>query len=770
MLAVEIILGIVAFALNTYFALAVFLRNYRSWTHRLFLFLAVVIDIYIVINYFSLHPPVATPEHQLMWIRLVMAVVAFVGPTVLLLVHTFPKPNLLLSRKKIGLLGLLATGTAFASLTPAIFSGIEYPAGQPVPIPGPLIPLYFLDFVGLVALSIGLLIYKYRRAQGLEKIQHYYFLIGIVATFSLMAITTTVMTVVFKNTGAVFLGPLVIVFMIGSIAYAILKHQFLDIRMVVARTVSFALLVFLTAIVYAAAMLAFQAIVTDQPLSLLQYIATTSFTVLLMFSFSPMRHVLERTTESIFYHREYDQAELLKKTSKISTSTLSLQKLVDGFTSVIGDEMKVSAIAIAIAEGEKTVALLGSPDIFLCNEETCRSGHVTDDLHVYTKIRMALEATADSVLVFDELAESLIKTVMRERQFSVVLPLIASNKYIGCLLLKEKQNGAAYSSVDIKTLQLIAPQVAIAIRNALSYEEIRLFNVRLESEVDKATSKLRKANKSLKELDKLKDDFVSIASHELRTPMTAIKSYIWMALSGKGGKLTKKQRYYLERSYLSTDRLIKLVNDMLNISRIESHRIALSVGKVDLLSLVTEIVGEIKSRTDELGIKVEIADHCVDAAGKRIGAIPAVIADADKVSEVVMNLLGNALKFTPRKGIITFSFTLDDDMVIVHVSDTGVGMTAETISKLFQKFGLMEGSYRTNQTASQGTGLGLYISRAVVELHKGEIWATSEGEGKGSTFSFSLKVYSQSGLEKLAGEFEKREDVGIIRTRTSFWV
>lgn len=768
MLALEIFLGIIAFVLNTYFGLVVFFRNHRSWTHRLFLLLAIIINIYIVTNFFSLHPPEPTPENQLLWIRLVMAVVAFVGPTVLLLVHTFPKPKLLLSRRVVGALGLLASTTAFLSLTPAIFSGIEYPGGQPVPTPGPLIPLYFVDFVGLIVASIGLLIYKYRRSQGLEKTQHYFFLIGVMVTFSLMAITTTIMTVILKFTGAVFLGPLVIVFMIGAIAYAILKHQFLDIRLVIARTVTYVLVIFITAAVYAGAVFALQAFVIEQPLNLVQFLFTTGLIVVLMFSFAPLKRMLERKTESIFYHRDYDQAHLLKRTGKIATSVLHLDKLVEGFISVITDEMKISAVGIVIVQEEKLVQVLGAANILQTSEATGGTSSYTAQ-QVYSKLKSAVLESPEQVLVFDDLPEGVTKTLLRERQLSVVLPLVVNKNILGCLLLREKQSGAAYSLEDVRTLQLIAPQVAVALRNSLSFEEIRQFNIKLEQEVEKATTKLRRANKSLKELDKLKDDFVSIASHELRTPMTAIKSYIWMALSGKGGKLTNKQRYYLERSYVSTDRLIKLVNDMLNISRIESHRISLSLNKVDMRKLIAEIVSEIKSRLDELGITVTIAAVAQTAEGKTVSSFPEVIADADKVSEVVMNLLGNSLKFTPRKGSIAITFTVEDDKLVTHVTDTGVGMSQDTIKKLFQKFGLIKGSYKTNQTAAQGTGLGLYISRAIVELHGGEIWAYSEGEGTGSTFSFSLKIFTQKEFAALEKTFKKREDVGIIRTKTNVW-
>ena len=128
----------------------------------------------------------------------------------------------------------------------------------------------------------------------------------------------------------------------------------------------------------------------------------------------------------------------------------------------------------------------------------------------------------------------------------------------------------------------MAPEIAVAIKNSLQFEEIKQFSKTLQFKVDEATKKLRLANIRLEELDKLKDDFVSVASHELRTPMTAIKSYLWMAIAGKGGEINEKQKYYLDRAYKSTDRLIKLVNDMLNISRIESGRMNFNMQKVDI--------------------------------------------------------------------------------------------------------------------------------------------------------------------------------------------
>ena len=156
--------------------------------------------------------------------------------------------------------------------------------------------------------------------------------------------------------------------------------------------------------------------------------------------------------------------------------------------------------------------------------------------------------------------------------------------------------------------------IGIAIDNALLYQNIQ------------------GANERLKQLDRLKDDFVSVASHELRTPMTAIKSYLWMAIDGQGGPLNDKQKYYVDRGLESVERLIKLVNDMLNISRIESGRLTVEMSSVDIVKLVKSVIEEVGPRSKELGLSVEV----------EVGdGVPLVMADVDKIKEVVYNLIGN---------------------------------------------------------------------------------------------------------------------------------
>lgn len=320
----------------------------------------------------------------------------------------------------------------------------------------------------------------------------------------------------------------------------------------------------------------------------------------------------------------------------------------------------------------------------------------------------------------------------------ITYPLKTREQLMGVMvvaLTDEEQNISEYTKDLLERLVQI---IGIAIDNASLYTD------------------LQNANEKLKVLDKLKDEFVSLASHELRTPMTAIKSYLWMTLQGDAGVLNDTQKLYLERSYNSVERLIKLVNDMLNISRIESGRVTVEMQKVNLSTLVQEVINDVMPRASEVGVRVVVSPF---------SDLPAVLADPDKIKEVLFNLIGNSLKFTPKDGTITISFNQNGEMIETQVTDTGAGISKENIAKLFQKFSMLPDSYTVNKNAS-GTGLGLYISRCIVELHHGKIWATSEGLGKGSQFSFSLKKFDNEDLKAITSQSPgQKEKIGIVHSK-----
>jgi len=304
-----------------------------------------------------------------------------------------------------------------------------------------------------------------------------------------------------------------------------------------------------------------------------------------------------------------------------------------------------------------------------------------------------------------------------------VYPVSSRGKIIGALIFSLLKSSEEVSEEEKDLLAGFTDVVGLAVQNA-----------RLYSSLNETTKKLEEANKRLEEVDRLKDEFVSLASHELRTPMTVIKSYLWLMLDKNNVQsLSEKQKMYMDRAYTSTQRLINLVNDMLNVSRIESGRLTLVMKNVDLVNLIGTVYAEMLPKAQEQKINLEFA--------KPIQSLPNAQADPERVEQVLINLIGNSLKFTPTNGTITISINLNSEekQITVSVVDNGKGINQEDIPKLFKKFSMLGNNYLVKQNI-QGTGLGLYLSKSLIELMGGKIWVESEGLEKGSKFNFTLKT------------------------------
>lgn len=308
-----------------------------------------------------------------------------------------------------------------------------------------------------------------------------------------------------------------------------------------------------------------------------------------------------------------------------------------------------------------------------------------------------------------------IQSIMSTKT-TLIYPIYMEAKVIGVFIASTGKSEKELTNYERDVITSFVDGAGIALQHAILYKKIK-----------EQAEALKNANERLQELDHLKDEFVSLASHELRTPMTAIKSYIWMLLD-KHMVHDAKGNEYLHHAYEAIDRLINLVNDMLNVSRIESGRLILTKETVSLSSLITDTVAEIKPVADKQNLRIEMTVP---------NDLPHVLADKNKIKEVIINLLGNALKFTPSGGTISVRAILRENNIRVEVQDTGSGIDKSDLPKLFTKFGMLKKSYRNNPN-SQGTGLGLYICKSIIELHGGTINVASEGENKGTTFSFTL--------------------------------
>lgn len=226
-----------------------------------------------------------------------------------------------------------------------------------------------------------------------------------------------------------------------------------------------------------------------------------------------------------------------------------------------------------------------------------------------------------------------------------------------------------------------------------------------------------------KEIEQMKDDFINIAAHDLRTPATAVKGFISMVLGGDVGKITPEVKKTLEEAYEGNERLIELVNTFLNVSRIERGKLHVEVQPEDLTAIVKEAVEGMKHQASDKDLYLEYFPT----------ELPKVYVDKERTIEVLINLLSNAIKFSD-KGGITVSHEISEGFVVTHVSDTGMGIDQDQQKLLFQKF-----QKAGEASDTPGLGMGLYISRLIVEQSGGKIWVEST-EGEGSTFSFSLRI------------------------------
>ncbi len=281
---------------------------------------------------------------------------------------------------------------------------------------------------------------------------------------------------------------------------------------------------------------------------------------------------------------------------------------------------------------------------------------------------------------------------------------------------------------DYITKPLNLDEMILRLRKVL--EEKQRF-VKLKDFADQ----LERTNQELRKIDSMKSEFVSVASHELRTPLAAIKNAVQLILSGKTGEINPDQEKFLSMAERNINRLTNILNDLLNLSRIESGKVELKFQDTMMQEIIEMAASSLRPHADAKSIYIEVEVPEL---------LPMIYGDREKIEQILTNLVGNAIKFTPEGGKIVISARPPShdqkdghgDMVAVSVKDSGIGIPAEHLETVFEKFHQVESSIHRSVS---GTGLGLAITKGLVEAHQGKILVESE-VGKGSTFTFTLPV------------------------------
>ncbi len=706
---------IVSGILNILLGFVVYFKNPKSATNRLFIMLTGSFVLWSVVNYISLHPFLWS---RITWIRLVMSCAALLCLSVFLTFTTFPSSTLGSSLRRRRIAWVYTIFVMALALTPAVFKELTSANGSDQLHPGPGIAFFLVLVISLLGGGIWALFSKYRHSRGREKAQLRIVVSGLAVSFGLIFLTHFVLVVVFKNLSLIPLGPVYMLIFSSALAYAIIKHRLFDIRLVIVRAVAYLLFVTVFVLAFTAAtfLLSFF-VLGNSTIDARQHFSYIALALLFTPAVYWLKRFFDKVTNRIFFRDSYDVQVFLNQLNKVLVSTIATEDLLSRSSRLINQTIKPEFCTFVVRP------LNNQPQRSIGD----KFGVEEDD----TKLFRKATSGGTKMIVSEELTDehAHLRSILQQKQIGIVVRLAdtthTNGKTFGYLIMGVKKSGNLYSKQDITTIETVGNELTIAIQNALRFEEIEAFNITLKKEVEHATRELRKTNQRLRILDQTKDDFISMASHQLRTPLTSVKGYVSMVLDGDGGKINETQRKLLTQSFLSSQRMVYLISDLLNVSRLKTGKFVIEPVETNLAQIIEEeveqLVETVKSR------ELELNYHKPEN-------FPLLMVDETKLRQVIMNFIDNAIYYTPAGGHIDVYLEEKGQSIEFRVVDDGIGVPKHEQHHLFSKF------YRAKNAKSarpDGTGLGIFMAKKVIIAQGGAI-IFSSAEGKGSTFGFTF--------------------------------
>lgn len=564
--------------------------------------------------------------------------------------------------------------------------------------------------------AMGILIFKYRKADKFQQNQIKFVVYGLLVALVLNVFSGIVLTLLKINTDLISLGGISILIFALFVAYAIIWQGFLDIRSVVARSVAYVLALstvggFTGLIIYGISGRFSNVSVSESQLRLLYVFVALALAVM----YQPVKVFFDKLTNKYFYQDAYEPQELLNDLNTSLVTSIDLHLIMQNTCELIERYMKSTEVIFFIFKTDsgidKTFSTQGKNNSLL------------------DEIRHIVQNTSSKIYSFEnEDISSETKQKATNLGVSLIAQLSSPNQKksnIGTICLGPKKSGGIYGKQDYRILEIIADELVIAIQNAMRFEEIQHFNATLQKKVDDATKELKKANEKLIALDQTKDDFISMASHQLRTPLTSVKGYISMVVEGDVGKITKQQHKLLDQAFLSSQRMVYLIADLLNVSRLKTGKFIIEPKPTNLADLVEGELSQLPETAKSRDLTLNYA---------KPANFPLLMLDDTKIRQVVMNFADNAIYYTLPGGKIDVKVEDTGKTIEFTVTDNGIGVPKNERHNLFSKF------YRANNAKKarpDGTGLGLFMAKKVIIAQGGSIIFKSE-EGKGSTFGFSF--------------------------------
>ena len=729
------------------------LSNRKSYSNTIFLFLTIEFALWSIFTTYALHYA-ATDAQALIFVRLVMFVTTPIWVTLYLLCKVYPSDDKLRIsiKQKILIITLISLSCLF-SLTPYMFKSVSFVNTKSLSFsPSWAIIFYLLNVIIFFILAAQALIKKFRHRQGLVQLQLRYISLS-AGALAVAIIFTNIIAIIIFNTSSLavygtWLGSII---MLSLLSYPILQQRLYPVSYFAGKIIYYVTLVLYSFFIIAIAISLYEPVRLYLGSSFSFYLIVFIYAI---FATISMAWLIQHLIAVINFH--------------VINHGLNIPQLRAEFihiTNNLQSTSKINSCLFQLLEtvlGTKGEALLFLTDHYRFEQKPLfqtnnwnnlnRRQLPITDLYTYFSTPDRLH----DILIADEmpfmgrrLASQLNKKSldayyniydsMEKNKIAAIFPLISNNSFRGWLFLKTKKNNVAFYVQDAQFVRMILGQVIFKIDNTYLSQAFKNFNKTLQYQIDIATEsrneaykKLQRSYNRLKILDQMKSEFVAIASHELRTPVTAVRGYLKLFQKEFGHTLTPKGASYLEVALKNASHNIELTSNMLTLSRIESGRYTILFKQTNLTQLIKQTGTTLAQIMPQMPEKKDIPLIC---------EVPTedlwVKAEDNKLAEVINNLVENAYKFTSHGSITINLKRTNQKEATIKIIDTGTGIEKSNFNKIFKKFASLNKGY--SKMTGSGSGIGLYISKQIIRKHHGTITVSSV-YGKGSTFTITLPL------------------------------
>lgn len=709
-LALDIIIAVGLFTLSVTSLLH---KGYKYPVNRLFAYLSIFVGLWITTNHIS--NDIRVPNNIALFADYIvfsssLGVAMLIAQIVVKLAGAsrfekfFDKTKWLL-----GFLCLLC-------FTPLIVSSIE--AGDNVYNIkfGPLLPLYAAELAfAMFAIAYGLF-HGLKYSKGTKRRQLVVIGIGLAVSVPLIAALSFVIPVITGNFYITEFGITPLIILVICLYYGVIRYGLFDIRRAVMRTVAYTFSLFVVSVIYYSVAYIISMLIFSGNISSTISVSPINIIIalILAFIFQPIKKFFDKVSNKIFYKYSYNTDDFYEQLNNVLTVTTDLRSLLERTSEEIGDTLNSEQAFFFINTFEGHYLSAGT--------------HGHKQLPKNDAIQLGECENANGDVIVSSLLEDNdpIHRLMVSHRIELVLRLRQSDRIMGFLCLGHRKT-SRYTYRDMRVLSTISNEIVIAIQNALSIQDVKDINEHLQQRINVATKELRASNGQLQRLDKAKDEFVSMASHQLRTPLTSIKGYISMILDGDAGHINDQVRLMLNDAFMSSERMVHLINDFLSVSRIQTGKFIIEKTMVDISQVIDQEIASLQPTAIAHGTKF-IYNQPAD--------FPPVYLDEGKMRQVIMNFADNAIFYSKSGTEIEIILEHDKDVIYFKVKDHGIGVPESEKAQLFTKF-FRASNARTKRP--DGTGVGLYLAKRIVDAHRGKIIFEST-KGKGSTFGFCIPI------------------------------